>query len=74
MANACNGMLRVAIARSIAIVVIYERVRSLVKGQKSSKNESEGSMKVNSNHRCWRNEIAEVNDSIGNHNSRKLSR
>ena len=53
------------IARSFAIEVIYERVCSLVKGQNGSKNESKGSMKVNSNHRCFRNETAEMNDSIG---------
>ena len=62
-----------SIARSVAIEVIYEQVRSLVKGQKGSKNESEGSMKVNSNHQFWRNETAEINDSIGNDNSREVS-
>ena len=63
-----------SIVRSVAIEVIYEQVRSLVKGQKGRKNESKGSIRVNSNHRWWRNETAEMNDSIGNDNSRKLSR
>ena len=62
------------IPRSIAIEVIYEQLRSLVKGQNGRKNESKGSIKVNSNHRCWRNETAEINHSIANDNSRKLSR
>ena len=37
---------------------VYEQVRSLVNGQKGSKNESEMSTKVNSKNRCWRNETA----------------
>ena len=69
-----HGAQSCVIARSVAMEVIYEQVRTLVKGQKGSKNESEGSMKVDSNHRYWRNETAEMNDSIGNDNSRKLSR
>ena len=55
-----------SIVRSVAIEVIYEQVRNLVNGQKGRKNESNGSIKVNSNHRWWRNETAEMNDSIGN--------
>ena len=69
-----QGEQRCEIAWSGAIQVIYERVRSLVTGQTGCKNDSKGSMKVNSNPRCWRNETAEMNDSIGNDNSRKLSR
>ena len=74
--NACNRQTAQSdkVARSVAIEVIYEQVCSLVKGQKGRKNESKGSFKVNSNHRCWRNETAEMNDSIANHNNRKLSR
>ena len=58
------------VARSVAIEVIYVQACSLVKGQKGRKKESKGSIKVNSNHRCWRNETAEMNDSIANDNNR----
>ena len=58
----------------LATEVIYEQVHSLVNGQKGRKNESKGSIKVNSNHWWWRDETAEMNDSIGNDNSCKLSR
>ena len=74
MATLQQGTQSGSIVRSVAIEVIYEQVRSLVKGQKGRKNESKGSINVNSNHRCWRNETAEMNDSIANDNSRKLSR
>ena len=69
-----QGAQSVSIVWLVAIEVIYEQVRSLVKGQKGRKNELKGSIKVNSNHRWWRNETAEMNDPIGNDNSLKLSR
>ena len=49
----------------LQVGVIYRQVHSLVKGQISSRSESEGCTNVNSNHGyCW-NWTAEIGDSIG---------